>query len=135
VEELKEESARIIRGVVDRLYHLVPGKIAVEDPPRPGMGDLASPVAFELARALKRPPRVIAQEIAAEFPRPAWLARVEAGGAGYLNLFFDRAESQYVLQNIPPMFVTVFHKVTRRNGHHRPLRPAAVLSTTNHHSA
>jgi arginyl-tRNA synthetase len=93
VEELKEESARIIRGLVDRLYHVVPGKIAVEDPPRPGMGDLASPVAFELARALKRPPRAIAQEIAAEFPRPAWLARVEAGGAGYLNLFFDRAES------------------------------------------
>lgn len=48
---------------------------------------------------------------------------------------FDRAESQYVLQNIPPMFITVFHKVTRRNGHYRPLRPAAVLSTNNHHSA
>lgn len=47
---------------------------------------------------------------------------------------FDRAESQYVLQNIPPMFVTVFHKVLRRNGHRRPLRPAAALST-NHHSA
>ena len=48
---------------------------------------------------------------------------------------FDRAESQYVLQNIPPMFVIVFHKVNRRNGHHRPLRPAAVLSTNNHHAA
>ena len=47
---------------------------------------------------------------------------------------FDRAESQYVLQNIPPMFITVFHKVNRRNGHHRPLRAAAVLSTNNHHA-
>jgi phospholipid N-methyltransferase len=48
---------------------------------------------------------------------------------------FDRAESEYVLQNIPPMFITVFHKMNRRNGHHRPVRPAAVLSTNNHHPA
>ena len=30
--------------------------------------------------------------------------------------FFDRAESEYCLQNIPPMFVTVFHKAQTRNG-------------------
>ena len=49
---------------------------------------------------------------------------------------FDRAESEYVLQNIPPMFITVFHKTSRVNGHKRPLRPAAVLSTNNgHHPA
>jgi phospholipid N-methyltransferase len=50
---------------------------------------------------------------------------------------FDRAESQYVLQNIPPMFITVFHKVSRRNGHKRPFRSAVALSThnNNHHPA
>jgi phospholipid N-methyltransferase len=48
---------------------------------------------------------------------------------------FDVAESEYVLQNIPPMFITVFQKASRRNGHRRPLRPAAVLSTNNHHPA
>ena len=47
---------------------------------------------------------------------------------------FDRAESEYVLQNIPPMFVTVFHKTNRRNGHRRPLRQEAAFST-NHRSA
>ena len=46
---------------------------------------------------------------------------------------FDRAESEYFLQNIPPMFITVFHKANRRNGHKRPQREA-VLST-NHRSA
>jgi phospholipid N-methyltransferase len=46
---------------------------------------------------------------------------------------FDHAESEYVLQNIPPMFITVFHKLSRRNGHKRPLRPAAALSANNHH--
>jgi phospholipid N-methyltransferase len=33
--------------------------------------------------------------------------------------FFDRAESEYCLQNIPPMFVTVFQKANTRNGHAR----------------
>jgi phospholipid N-methyltransferase len=33
--------------------------------------------------------------------------------------FFDRAESEYCLQNIPPMFITVFHKIQTRNGHAR----------------
>ncbi len=33
---------------------------------------------------------------------------------------FDRAESEYVLQNIPPMFVTVFEKANSRNGHSHP---------------
>ena len=47
---------------------------------------------------------------------------------------FDRAESEYVLQNIPPMFITVFHKMSRRNGHRRPLEPATALSS-NHRSA
>jgi phospholipid N-methyltransferase len=47
---------------------------------------------------------------------------------------FDRAESEYVLQNIPPMFITVFHKTHRRNGHRRPMRHAVELSA-NHHSA
>jgi phospholipid N-methyltransferase len=46
---------------------------------------------------------------------------------------FDRAESEYFLQNIPPMFITVFYKMNRRNGHRRPHRHPAELSTN--HSA
>lgn len=37
--------------------------------------------------------------------------------------FFDRAESEYCLQNIPPMFVTVFQKANTRNGHAKTTRP------------
>jgi len=29
---------------------------------------------------------------------------------------FEEAESEYFLQNIPPMFITVFHKGQRQNG-------------------
>ena len=41
---------------------------------------------------------------------------------------FDRVESEYFLQNIPPMFITVFHKANRLNGHARPLRHPAEFS-------
>ncbi|MGH7936007.1 MAG: class I SAM-dependent methyltransferase, partial [Chthoniobacterales bacterium] len=42
--------------------------------------------------------------------------------------FFDRAESGYCLQNIPPMFVTVFQKANTRNGHVRIPRMAPAFS-------
>ncbi len=42
---------------------------------------------------------------------------------------FDGVESEYFLPNIPPMFITVFHKKNRLNGHRRPLRQPAEFST------
>ena len=38
---------------------------------------------------------------------------------------FDTAKSEYFLQNIPPMFITVFGKANTRNGHSHPAAPAA----------
>ncbi|MGC2718855.1 MAG: arginine--tRNA ligase, partial [Candidatus Acidiferrales bacterium] len=65
--------------------------VVSERPPKLAMGDLASPVSFELAKRLKQAPRAIAQELAANFPPPAGIARLEVAGGGYLNAFFDRA--------------------------------------------
>lgn len=65
--------------------------IVIERPPRLEMGELSTPVCFELAKRLKRAPRQIAQEIAAKLPPVEGVARIEIAGAGYLNAFFDRA--------------------------------------------
>jgi phosphatidylethanolamine/phosphatidyl-N-methylethanolamine N-methyltransferase len=43
--------------------------------------------------------------------------------------FFDRTESEYFLQNIPPMFITVFHKANTRNGQEHLVRKPASAST------
>jgi arginyl-tRNA synthetase len=64
--------------------------IALESPPNRTLGDLGTPVAFELARRLREAPRLIAQEIAARFPTGDGIARVEAAPNGYLNVFIDR---------------------------------------------
>jgi arginyl-tRNA synthetase len=61
-----------------------------ERPPKVELGELASPLAFELAKRLKRAPRQIAQEIAAALGPIEGISRVEIAGAGYLNFFFDR---------------------------------------------
>jgi arginyl-tRNA synthetase len=65
--------------------------IALERPPKLAMGEAASPVSFELAKRLKRAPRQIAQEIAAQLLPVPGISRVEVAGGGYLNAFFDRA--------------------------------------------
>ncbi len=90
MQKLKEEIARALRRLLTERHSVAPDRIAVEYPPQSGMGDLASPVAFEMARRLRRPPRSIAQELAAALPSIDGVARVEAGGAGYLNVFLDR---------------------------------------------
>jgi arginyl-tRNA synthetase len=72
-------------------------QVASEVPPRIELGDLAFPVAFELAKQIKqatgekRNPRAIAEELKQELESADAVARVEVAGAGYLNLFYDRA--------------------------------------------
>jgi arginyl-tRNA synthetase len=52
---------------------------------------MALPVAFELAKRLKKAPRAIAQELQAELAATPGVAAVEIAGAGYLNVKLDRA--------------------------------------------
>jgi arginyl-tRNA synthetase len=66
--------------------------IVLERPPKIEMGEAASPVCFELAKRLKKAPRMIAQEIANGLGRVEGIARVEVAGGGYLNAYFERGE-------------------------------------------
>jgi arginyl-tRNA synthetase len=63
---------------------------SVEVPPDRAFGDLAITVAFQLARALKKPPRLIAQQLAPSVQSIEGVSRVDAAPNGYLNVFLDR---------------------------------------------
>lgn len=63
--------------------------IVIDYPPSRELGDLALPLAFELARRLRKAPKLIAEELAAALGGIPGIARVEAT-KGYLNLFLDR---------------------------------------------
>ena len=61
-----------LAGLLTSLYSLdgsAQPTLALEYPPNRDLGDLGTPVAFELARRLRKPPRAIAQEIAAASAR------------------------------------------------------------------
>jgi arginyl-tRNA synthetase len=68
-----------VRAVLAELYSLADPSInvAIEEPPNRTFGDLGVPVAFELARRLRKAPRVIAHEIAARFTAGDGIQRVE----------------------------------------------------------
>jgi arginyl-tRNA synthetase len=63
---------------------------AVEVPPNRTLGDLAAPIAFQLARTLRKAPRAIAQELATSLASVAGVRQVVATPNGYLNLYLDR---------------------------------------------
>ena len=64
--------------------------VVIEQPKQASFGELALPVAFSLAKARKKAPRAIAEEIAANLPAIPGIASVEVAGGGYLNVRLDR---------------------------------------------
>ncbi|MEO8378411.1 MAG: arginine--tRNA ligase [Acidobacteriota bacterium] len=82
IETLKSRTLALFGHAVDR--------VVLQAPPKLSMGDLATPIALELAKALKRKPREIAEQLAAGMHLPPLVASVSIEGAGYLNFRLDR---------------------------------------------
>jgi arginyl-tRNA synthetase len=82
-----------LRAILRDKYGIDTVAVAIEQPPDPRMGDFATPVAFELARPLRRAPKQIAAEILAELNSapPTGFEKFEMAGAGYINARLDRA--------------------------------------------
>jgi arginyl-tRNA synthetase len=80
-----------LRDAVRTQFGIELSSVVSERPPRTELGDLAFPAAFELARSLKKAPRKIAEELKDALTRVDGVSRVDVAGAGYLNVFFDRA--------------------------------------------
>ena len=83
---LRDALARYIQE-----HYSISLEIVLDRPPKIEMGEAACPVCFELAKRLKKAPRMIALEIANGLGKIEAIARVEVAGAGYLNAYFDRA--------------------------------------------
>jgi arginyl-tRNA synthetase len=102
--ELQKLLLEKVRGsAVDKFAVELDG-IALEVPPKIDLGDFAFPVAFELAKRIKqttgerRNPREIAETLKVELESLPAISKVEVAGAGYLNVFVDRAS--FLRENI-----------------------------------
>jgi arginyl-tRNA synthetase len=69
----------------------VPAQVVIEQPKQAEFGELAVPVAFQLAKQLRQAPKKIAQELISEIGPIEGIAAMEVAGAGYINVRFDRA--------------------------------------------
>lgn len=90
LEELYRRIEDAVREAVQARYGISLPRVVIERPPSVALGDLALPLAFELARQLKRPPRQIAAELAQTLPPVEAVAEVSVAGGGYLNLRLKR---------------------------------------------
>ena len=95
--ELKNRLEAHLRTVLEAKYALQLESIPMEMPPDLRFGELATPVAFELARKLRKAPKVIAQEIVGALGHLEGFSGFEVAGTGYINGRLDRA---YGVRNI-----------------------------------
>lgn len=96
--ELQAELRRKVAETAKGVFNIELEQIVYEIPPKTELGDLAFPVAFELTKRIKqatgekRNPREIAEQLKIALESNVNVAKVEVAGAGYLNIFYNRAK-------------------------------------------
>ena len=96
--QLQEKLRETVIATAKSEFNVELETVASEVPPKTELGDVAFPVAFELAKRIKQQtgeksnPRAIAEKLKAALEANEAVERVEVAGAGYLNVFFQRAK-------------------------------------------
>ncbi len=100
----KGECAEALSSSVSQLYHLEVREPTLQEPPFQEFGQLASSIAFELAKTLKTSPASIAREICGQIDLARFdlISRVEPAGSGYVNfhLNFSKAAREILTDAI-----------------------------------
>ncbi|HEY0141447.1 MAG TPA: arginine--tRNA ligase [Thermoanaerobaculia bacterium] len=90
LEQIITDLTDTLRSRVLVLFGHAVDRVVLQAPPKLNMGDLATPLALELAKALKRKPREIAEQLSNGMKLPLLVESVTVEGAGYLNFRLDR---------------------------------------------
>ncbi len=102
--QAKHELLAALRSAVAELGVEPPPALGFESPKQAAHGDLAITAAMTLARALKRNPREIAQQLVEALGRqPAvqrWVGALEIAGPGFVNLRLTDAAKQAVVAEV-----------------------------------
>ena len=119
---LEHRLAQHVSDFLKRAYGLELPKIVVEQPPKVELGEYALPLAFELAKKLRKAPRKIAEEIVAGIGSIEGFEKLELAGAGYINARVNRAAMAAALAKderpaaaIPPGKILVEHSSINPN--------------------
>ncbi len=119
---LERRLSERLRDFLRRSYQIEAANIVIEQPPKIELGEYALPIAFELARKLRKAPRKIAEEIVAGIGSVPGIEKFEIAGAGYINVRVHRAElafafaaDQVPAAEVPPGKVLVEHSSINPN--------------------
>ncbi len=88
---LEARLAHKVSDFLERTYGVTLPKIVIDQPPKVELGEYALPLAFELAKQLRKAPRKIAEEIVSGIGPIEGFEKLELAGAGYINARVDRA--------------------------------------------
>src|SRR5712671_3273185 len=86
---LEKRIAEAFASRIESLYG-VAAPAQTEQPKLSSFGEIAMPAAFQLARQLKKAPKVIAAELSSSVGTIEGVAAIEIAGNGYMNVRLDR---------------------------------------------
>jgi arginyl-tRNA synthetase len=95
--ELQTSLRNAVREAAKADFGVEVENVVTETPPKTELGDVAFPIAFELAKLIKQQtgekqnPRAIADTLKRKLEAFPFVEHIEIAGPGYLNVFFDRA--------------------------------------------
>jgi arginyl-tRNA synthetase len=96
--EFQTELTKLIKQSVKSHFNIELEFIAAENPPKTEFGDLAFPVAFELAKQIKQQtgekqnPRAMAEKLREDLLTADFVKEIQIAGPGYLNVFYNRKD-------------------------------------------
>jgi arginyl-tRNA synthetase len=101
-QDIQEKLAAVFEEQLKAKFG-VDAKVALEQPKQSSFGELAIPIAFQLARQLKRPPKQIAEQLISGLPPVSGVASFEIAGNGYINVRLNRGEyASLLIQKTAP---------------------------------
>jgi len=114
--------AQRMRDFLQSAYGVDLARIVIEQPPRVELGEYALPLAFELAKKLRKAPRKIAEEIVGGIGAVEGFEKLELAGGGYINARVKRevlagalAADQHPHKDVPSGKVLVEHSSINPN--------------------
>jgi len=97
IVQLQNALRETVKQTATEIFGVNLEQIVAEIPPKTELGDLAFPVAFELAKLIKQQtgekqnPRAIAEQLKNALEKNEAVERIEIADPGYLNIFYNRA--------------------------------------------
>ncbi|HTR04239.1 MAG TPA: arginine--tRNA ligase [Thermoanaerobaculia bacterium] len=102
LEPIRAALTEAVRAAAREKLGVEVERVVLERPPKLALGDLACPIAFDLAKELKKAPRAIAAELAPAIRLPDGVREARLEGAGYLNFSLDRGRVVRALLGVAP---------------------------------